>query len=264
MKLNVLLPSRGRPKRLISAVTLMHQKTSGRHDVSYIIGCDSDDPETIAAVYALSLKVPNVRPYCTVRLPSLGEMANRMAERFPADVYASLPDDVEIITQNWDYAIYASWMQRPDGVWWWHTETKAACPVVSEKWRSAAGGIYTDYFPFWWDDCWLMQVWIMASGGGCLGLPATLEDKAYLTHRMRDLKFWTDFYVNRKEERWQRAEQIAAKLGWPKPQRGEVLGDVNDDFWGRIESIQEKQGDRGEPTQEYLKAKRRAELLMAA
>lgn len=264
MKLNVLLPSRGRPQKLIQAVQMMHAKASNLHELGFVIGCDADDPDTIAATYTLALKIPRVAPFVTPRMPSLGGMANAMALRFPADAYASLADDLLIETLGWDHIIWNCWQQKPDGVWWWHTVSQAACPVVSEKWRAAAGGLYTDYFPFWWDDCWLMQLWMMASGEETLrGLPATLQDQANMTHRMRDLPFWTEFYASQKEARWQKAEEIAERLHWPKPKRREVMGDVKPDFFGRIAGIEERQGDRSPPTPEYLLAKQRAASIMA-
>lgn len=264
MRLNVLLPSRGRPTNLLNAVGSMHGKASGQHEVNYVIGCDADDQPTIAAAHLLRLRGPRVIPFCTVRLPCLGMMANIMAEKYPADVYCSLPDDVEILTQDWDQHVWAAWAARPDGLWWWQTLAvrPATCAIISEKWRQAAGQIYTDYFPFWWDDVWLMQVWHMASGTIGQAVNATLDDRAFATHRMRDLRFWSDFYTSRKEERWQHAERIAANLGWPKPVRGEVHGDVREEFLRDIPKIEAHQGDKGPLTPEYLKAKARAEAMM--
>ena len=62
------------------------------------------------------------------------------------------------------------------------------------KWFKAAGYLYTSYFPFWWDDNWLIQLWAMASDGPQLFIEGRLEDKPLATLRMRDLRFWTEFY----------------------------------------------------------------------
>ncbi len=42
---------------------------------------------------------------------------------------------------------------------------------LSEKWRAAAAGeVFTSHFPFWWDDMWLLDVWLNSSGSPMLPL----------------------------------------------------------------------------------------------
>lgn len=266
MKITVLVPSRGRPHHLLKAVTLAHSKASGKHEVKYVVGCDADDPATGGAAYALTIKVPRVEVFCTQRPSSLGELVNRMAESHPADAYCGIGDDTEVQTPCWDDAIYNAWAARPDGVWWWRTlqVRPATYPIVSEKWRAAAGRLLTDLFPFWWDDVWLMQVWHMASGGPALPIEAILDDKAFATHRMRDLRFWSDFYTFLKPERQRIAKHMATTLGWPVLDVNDTICDVRDEFLRQADKIEKGQGDKGPPTPEYLRAKARAEAIMKA
>jgi len=244
--------------------------SSRLHAISYAIGYDSDDPATGEAAYMLGLGEPVVIPYCSERIGSLGQMVNNIAAKTPADVYCSLCDDVEILSRNWDHTIYANWLEQPDGVWWWRAlkERPATYAVVSHKWYEAAGYIFTDYFPFWWDDVWLMQVWNLASGKLPLGIDAFLDDRAFATHRMRDLRFWTDFYTVLKPQRLSEAARIGRALGWPPNgkslviENGVPLGDVRPGFLTEIPGIEAHQGDKGPATPEYLAAKQRAEHMM--
>lgn len=266
MKISVVIPSRGRPFHLIKAVNLLHGMASGKHEVTYVVGCDEDDPRTMGAAYSLMIKVPKIEVFCTKRIGSLGQMANIMAAKYPADLYCSLCDDVEVRTAGWDDFLYKSWLGRPDGVWWWRTikERPATYAIVSHKWLQAAGRIFTDYFPFWWDDVWLMQVWVMASGLPPLAADALLDDKAFATHRMRDLMFWTDFYTALKDERYQIAAGIAKNLGWPEQKNEVAICDVRPAFIAAANRIEATQGDKGPPTPEYIKAKLRAEKILLA
>jgi hypothetical protein len=246
----------------------MHRRASGKHQIVYAIGCDADDPQTVAAAYVLALGAPTVSICCMERLGSLGEVANRLAARHPADVYCSLCDDVEILTPHWDEQIARMMAKRPDGVWWWEMpkgRQVATYAIVSDRWYRAAGYIFTDYFPFWWDDVWLLQLWNMASGEKGAGVGAFLSDIALSTHRLRDLHFWTKFYQSKRPERIAEAARIAKALGWPAREvNGQALGDVREGFWEEAPSIEKKQGDKGPPTREYLAARSRAEAMMGS
>lgn len=262
MKITVCIPSRGRPVMLCDAIGSLHARTSGKHEVIYVVGCDDDDPNTIAVVDLIAARGLPVKAHAAPRSSSLGGMVNVMAAANPADVYCSLCDDVKAITFNWDEVIHTAWLKRRDGVWFW--STKESCyAIVSHKWYAAAGRIFTDYFPFWWDDCWLMQLWMYVTGKPRQHIEAWLEDRAPATQRMRDLEFWTDFYWSRDAERRVEAARIRQALGRPavklKPHH-ELYR--NPEYTRRIAEIQAKQGERAPPTPEYLAAKARAESLM--
>ncbi len=264
MKLAVLIPSRGRAFRLKEMLKTIRGLESGRHEISYVIGCDSDDPETIAMVYLLKLYDCRIAPRCMVRPASLGILCNRLAEENPADAYVFVPDDVVVLTPHWDDAIADAWTVKSDGVWWWRTLAvrPATYAIVSEKWRKAAGQIWTDYFPFWWDDMWLLDVWLNSSGLPMLPIEAWLDDQAQSTTRMRDLRFWSDFYTHQKGKRQAQAIRMAKALGWPKAPLDDTRCDVNPAFYREADKIEANQGDKGPPTPEYLLAKARAESMM--
>lgn len=262
MRISVIIPSRGRPSLLARALGSLHVRASGKHEVAYIVGCDDDDPNTAALVEQIKARGLPVKAHCGPRSASLGGMVNVMAAANPADVYCSLCDDVAALTFGWDEIIHAAWLKRRDGVWWWRTKDSHYA-VVSQKWYAAAGRIFTDYFPFWWDDVWLIQVGKYVTGKPQQYIDAWLEDRAPATQRMRDLEFWTDFYWSRASERRAEGNRIRRALGrsaFRIEQHHEMH--PNPDYTRRTGEIQAKQGERAPPTPEYLAAKARAEALM--
>jgi hypothetical protein len=261
MKIVVLIPSRTAPFKLQDTLHAARSLESGRHDVRYVVGVDHDDPNTLAMCTMLTLQSRQYRYRVFKRMSSLGHMSNIMAAENPADCYCSLGNDTVPVTPGWDEAVHKAWSARPDGVFWWHG---CECPIVSHKWMKAAGYLYTDFFPFWWDDNWLIQLWAMASDGPQLFIDGRLEDKPLATLRMRDLRFWTEFYGHMKPYRQKEAARIATALGWPVGSLEDDTGDVKDHFWKVIEDVERAQGDKEPPTEAYRIAKERAERLMAA
>lgn len=266
MKISVLMPSRGRPWRLRETINGIRALESGKNDIAYVIGCDSDDPETVTIGHMMNLYDCRVTARCMVRQPSLGGMVNRLIAENPADAYVCLPDDVQVLTPHWDEAIADAWEARPDGVWWWRTLAvrPATYAVVSEKWRAASpgGNIWTDLFAFWWDDMWLLQVWMFASGEPMLPIEAWLDDQPNATHRMRHLRFWSDFYTWNKGKRQAQAIRMAKALGWPPAPCDDFRCDVSKEFYAQADKIEANQGDKGPPTVEYMAAYQRARTMM--
>lgn len=264
MRLTIILPSRGRPHLLRRVITNMHGLASGRHEVTYAVGCDSDDPASLATVWAMRVEGYPVRAHCSVRLASLGQIDNAVATAYPADAYCALCDDVEVLTPEWDEAIHRAWRARPDAVWWWRCADNMTCAIVSEKWRAAAGRIFTDYFPFWWDDIWLIQLWQYAAGEPILLVDAKIRDRGPRTLRMRDLRFWAEFFwcPKMRQQRIDDSRRIAAALGWPLV---EDLSkhELQPNTGFMPEAIEAAQGERGAPSAEYMAAKRRAEKILA-
>lgn len=262
MRITVVIPSRNRPVMLADALGSLHARASGKHDVLYVVGCDDDDPTTFALVNQIKARGVPVKAHSGPRMSSLGALVNEMCAANPADAYCPLCDDVMATSMDWDEAIHAAWLKRRDGLWWWRTK-ESHYVVVSEKWRAASGRIFTSYFPFWWDDVWLIQLWMYVTGKPRKYIEAWLDDAAPATTRMRDLEFWTEFYWSRAAERREEATRIRRALGRPafkhKPHH-ELY--PHPDYMRRMGAIQEKQGERAPPTPEYLNAKARAEALM--
>lgn len=267
MRISVVIPSRGRPLSLMETVLTINGRVSRRHDVRFVIGCDADDDETIAMALSLRQGGLPVIPRVGARPSSLGGLVNSLVEKCPADVYCSLGDDIKVLSDGWDDLIAEAWHRKPDGVWWWSCKSEAMFAIVSEQWRVAAGRIFTDYFPFWYDDIWLAEVIRYATGRiGGERLPVWLDDRAPGTHRMRDMALWDAFFWSRREERKAAARCITANLGWPRVESFDGLDIGKNPAFdlAAIAAIEAKQGERSPPTPEYLTALKRAKTLMEA
>jgi glycosyltransferase involved in cell wall biosynthesis len=263
VKITVALPSRNRPVRLADTIGSLHSRASGKHEITYVVGCDDDDPTTAELVAMISARGLPVKAHCGPRPQSLGGLVNEICAVNPADVYCSLCDDVMAYTPDWDEAIHTSWLKRRDGVWWWKTK-ESYYAIVSDKWYRAAGRIFTDYFPFWWDDCWLSRLWIYVTDKPLLRIDAWLEDGAPATTRMRDLQFWTEFYWSREDERRQEAIRIRRALGRNPALKSKPRMNVSRSahYEQNIEKIEAQQGEKRPPTPEYLRALARAKAMM--
>jgi hypothetical protein len=263
VQIAVLIPSRGRPEKLARMIGALHRQETGKNPVRYVVGADIDDPDTIAAAMDLWKSGLPVQPTVAARQPSLGGLCNLLATKAPADVYTCLGDDTVVLTDGWDEVIADAWRANPDSLWWWSCANEAAFPIISEKWRAAAGRLFTDYFPFWYDDVWLIEVHRYATGKVGDRLDTWLSDTAPGTHRMRDLAFWDEFFWSRRDERKADAERIRQRLGWPPVADIDALSiEKNPDF--DPVALEARQGDQKPADTQYLNALHRARALMAA
>lgn len=269
MKISVIIPSRGRVRGLTTVITGMHFLQSGKHHVEYGVICDDDDPGTVRFCQTVREEIP-LAYKCGPRHPSMGRMINSMAELMPADVYLVINDDVLCLSRNWDAVIGEAVEKTPHGLFWWESdsEQQVLFPIVTEKWRAAAGGIFSDFFPFWYDDLCLVELWTMTTSEENIILPIKICDRPRtVTHRMRELTFWQKVYNGTRKLRVQKAYEIAEKLGLPKPEAPHHIATllnlhmrrVSDDW---IRKIEEQQGDKNPPDAAYMEKRIEAERLL--
>lgn len=268
MKFTVIIPSRGRPLGLAAILGSLRALESGKHEVTYVVACDDDDPQTAQLCEKLKEALPlkiSVNP----RPVSLGGLVNQVALQYPADVYTAVCDDVLCVTLAWDGVIAEAVEKKPYGVFWWKNALpqEAFWAIVTETWRAAADGVFTDHYPFWYDDLCLVELWFMATNEDPQGLEIFLVDLPKTTHRLRDIQFWRELFTRTRAWRVKQGRDIAKKLGLPEPRlsaefakRWEaMLGTLSDERCQQIENIQ---GDAGEPDPAYLRAYARAKELM--
>lgn len=269
MKFSVFIPSRGRVRQLAAAITSLHKLESGENQITYGVACDVDDIPT--KLFCQGLQAEISLAYMVGERPeSLGNLSNQLSELMPADVYCIFGDDLLCLTPNWDREIVRAVEKTPHGVFWWQDafQVSALVPVITEKWRAAAGRIFTDYFPFWYDDIWLIELWCMATDQDPIFLDIVCADRPQATQRMRDLAFWQSFVNHSRAWRVEEAKLIAKKLRLPVPMIGEelskrlteILSNAPKEMFDEIEK--RNVVDRGEPGPAYLKAKARVEALM--
>lgn len=269
MKINVLIPTRGRPLQLAAALYSLFFCASDKHEVQFCVACDDDDEPTKLALRELRQSHLPVFVRFGPRPETLGSVANDLAAHWPADVYQIFADDLMCITHGWDEILAQAVTNTPHGVFWMKSakEQRSLVPAVTEKWRAAAGGIFTEHFPFWFDDLWLEELWVMATDEAPMELETLVVDRPSSTHRMRELDFWAGFYYSMRQERIRHGREIAMALGFATP----VIGDefarrmnayppLNKSDAAKIEAS--NKAETGEPSERYMRVKERAENLM--
>lgn len=276
MDITVIIPSRGRPRTLSAALTSLHLMQSGKHKVTYAVACDQDDHETIDLCKSLSEEVDNNRRIPIIyhvgpRPDSLGGLVNFMCENVPGQVYTALCDDVLCASACWDDMIALATEKVPHGVFFWrngYPGVDAFYAIITEKWRQAAGGMFTEDYPFWFDDLCLVELWSFTTDLPGIPLPVVIMDKPYKTTRMRDIVFWREFFMFTRPMRVREGFQIAKKLGLKIPQNS---GKLNKEIVIGLQrmpiediiAIEKGQGDPSPPDEAYIAIKKRAEAIMA-
>ena len=268
MDITVTIPSRSRVRGLSALLHGMKFLESGRHRVHYGIACDDDDMETVNFCADIK-KYMHLGYSAQPRRPTLGDAFNEMAMHMPAQVYCMLNDDMLVLSDNWDECVAKAVEETPHGVFWWSSAGPqfVLIPIITEKWRAAQGGLFTSFFPFWYDDLCLAELWTMTTDADNIVLPIQAIDKPRtITTRMRELTFWQQVYNATRPLRVKQAYDMAEKLGLPRPQCPEhLLVRLNEHVGNmsaeRLDQIEANQGDR-EPPDEAYKAQKAKVLQM--
>lgn len=270
-----MIPSRGRVRGLSTLLHCMHKLASGKHKITYAVSCDDDDPQTVDFCRAIRKFLPVAFKLNNFRPSSIGGMFNELALLAPAQVYTTMCDDLLVLSHEWDETI-AAWTQaHPYHITHWKNmyPTETLYAIVTERWRAAAGGIYTDHYPFWFDDSVLLELWALTTSidHAATAIDVFLYDKPQTeTLRMRDISFWGLFYEVTRPLRVKKAYEIAKKLGLPDPLHAAALGkaltrqqDTLKIQLKEMQKIENTQGDPRPPDAAYIETKRRAKVLMA-
>lgn len=274
-KIAMLMATRGNPKAAEAVIRGAEMLKSGRHEIIYILGVDEDDTETIKHLGDSELPIMwSIAP----RTPSLGEIFNRCAAaglEHGADIFSQLSDDTVIATGGWDDIIASAISSmKPSEIAvaaWNDSANIGQCthPVFSKEWLKI-GGYYTNYFPFWFDDTWLSELWSFITGRTIPFIPgANVVGVKSQTRRMRDLAFWWDFYSKMRETRLSIAAGVRKKLGIKLSD--EIVGKAVEMWEERDRKLKplipqmERMANAGDsaPTKAYLDIKARAEGLIS-
>ena len=278
MKIAVVSTSRGRPAGLVTVInaleTLRAKKTE--HEVRYFIRLDSDD------VDAFTVKSSGFLPKSAsiIMKPSAGTLGESWNDALDAarewdfDAVTFFPDDVVPLTLGWDecFRVLVEDQKIPACCW-----TDASDPhqpsyfILTRKYIEAIGGhTSTEFFPFWFDDTWVSEVYKLAFG---VKIPI-VQDMGIggfnaRTTSMWDLDFWAHFWIITRVLRIEQAKKLREAFGLQEPDMAPIMSlfDQLDKTWWqpvgdyptRIECIMDQRGERGERTPRYLAAKEKAE-----
>lgn len=271
MRINVNITSRGDPAGLETVVRVLQMLESGAHQVKYILGLDNDDIESCVRMQNAFSSDNRVilsigeRPIC------VAEIANRCAKLFDADIYLPMGDDMVCITQHWDEiaVLMADKWLLSDSQCLWAPEA-AIAPLLSGTWYNALGYIFPEYFPYWFTETWLHEIYEFLTG-----MPVAIcgdlrfGGKLGKTRGMHELEFWWGFFNATRLERMQQACVLAGKLNRPVPSQKQLHDvfqkHVRHDFEikGRIKQLEAYYRTSDKMSDQYKIAKKKAEKHLA-
>lgn len=270
MEITLGLPSRNRPAGLLSVITALHNLASGENEINYAVIIDRDDYVTIEQVehWNKSGFFPE-RTFvkCEQRQKTVNHRFNEALAEHPADMYGQICDDAFPLTQHWD-KIFENCRQLPAFAWQEQNDPQnVTYPVVSDRWIQATGHFYPDYFPFWFADTWVAEVYALAFGHPISVFKQLgMGGKRGQTQGMRDLAFWFGFFAETRNERIDEAEKLADIYGCKVDVRRERHATINEMQNGDRYQLQRIpvyeaafNANNGEPSEMYRVAKDRAE-----
>lgn len=276
MRINVGLPSRGRPLDMIASALSLFRLASGANEISVMVATDEDDyilggvneTNRAAAMLKSSRDVTIVQ---TPRALGLGELHNAMARRAPPDAAFMLwSDRVLAITPEWDHNLAMGCMQCPNRVIWLDSVhlTGAGQFVLPPAWRAAQGDPCPGLYPFWFEDTAVEELDAFVHGFPRMSLAAKCAGtRGAKTTRCRDIAFWVSVFAATRPQRLAQAAEIGRKLGVAPPSNlaGIIANFETRDasFIARAPALQEQFGAEGPADETYLAARARAEEILA-
>lgn len=277
MKIAVALLTRENPTGLIASVIAADGLASGSHHVTYHIRVERDDVAGAEATRILSNALPGrVFVLDADRPITLGHAWNEIwnfAIKSEPDALVGFCDDVFPAFNLWDMGVAEMIDTRGVDVFAWRelaNPSNITYPVFSKKWYQAAlkseGRIYTEYFPFWFTDTWMAQVYQFALGQPMnIVADMILGGKRATTMNMRDMQFWYDFWMATQDLRIEEGLRMRAAMGWAdsdvRPMADELM---RLDTRMKPDDVEKsRRVDFGPPTEGYLKAKAVAEEWMS-
>ena len=280
----LLINTRGNPDLLSATVLSLARLARWPNELKFCCRVDQDDLDTLASIARLRNYV-NLSYVIGPRPMSLGAELNRFCHNVKAGFYHVINDDVIPLTPNWDEpqrkrrderaakgksaALVACWMlpEIPGG-----GMSTPDYPIVTREWLDAApgGNIFTEYFPFWFDDRWLQEVAMYVFGKGIGPLPIGLSARKQRTQRMRDIVFWFDFFIALADERISQAQSIADALGLgidirkDRAQQIRFMSALQARDRERVVETHGRFADKREPDPAYLAARGAAAQVLKA
>lgn len=275
MKITVGLPSRNRPAGLLAVLTAFNALATGTHEITYAVILDDDDYVTLEqfAHWEKSGMLPTgVRLFVAPRERTVNARFNDAVKACPAEVYSQACDDAFPLAFHWDKLIAGAAGMLPAFNWQeCNDPTNATYPVLTDKWVQAVGRFYPEYFPFWFADTWIAEVFNLAFAKPIAVVnQLQMGGKRGQTQGMRDLAFWFEFFAATRVERIAEAHRVARAYGFSfdaERDRKNQLAQMRawDDFQrGRVPAYEAAfKANLGEPSAGYKAAKFHAECWMA-
>lgn len=261
MKLLIIMASRNNPTGLLATISSLIGLSSRKHDIIIKVGIDDDDTASLAYIPAIKNIYSSVQFIIVERKPTLGAIINELAKNENADVYIPLTDRMVVLTPDWDNIIGHASMHFFNHVLWWTMPEGTIMPIITRKWYEAYEQIFTEYFPFWFDDTWLAEVNCFVHGTAGYALPVSMWRKpGGVTKRCHDMRFWMDYFIEKRAERLIQAQKVTEFFGLkdlPTENMIQANSEMQkrDSFWNyKWRDMEKEFGDSSPRDETYLAA----------
>jgi hypothetical protein len=224
MKIAVVLPSRGNPGRLQAVLMALDHLSSGRHEIAYHLIVDADDRDTLELPLAWARQGVVFRHGGDPAVSHFNRI-NKLVRTLDADAVSWFADDVFPLAMHWD-ALIANGIDQglPAFAWMEITDPdNMTYPILSKRWLDAVGYMFPEYFPFWFVDTWIMEVYELAFADSMpivQNLP--VGGRRGGTRGMHDLEYWFRFFAATHPERERDARRLADALAVDVPDEGRI------------------------------------------
>ncbi|MCP4603018.1 MAG: hypothetical protein GY847_21295 [Proteobacteria bacterium] len=204
--ISILVPTRGRPECVSRLFDSIEATTQEKQLIDVWMYVDEDDLETrqLAQKEASRYAFP-IHTVVGPRTHTMGEMFNALREQCATNpgIYMTAGDKILFVTQAWDKIVRETFNQWPDRILFAYASDPVcgnigAYGFFSGEWTNHLGQIFTEFFPFWYDDFWSATVAEMIQRKVKLEVEVTFqyEEGKGETQRLRNLMFWSMFIYN--------------------------------------------------------------------
>jgi hypothetical protein len=226
MKLCISLATRGRPTRLIENVKVSVANWTDPNTVMWIMA-DEDDQPTIDAVNHSGLG-DRIRLSVERREDILAAKWNRAVRLEPeADLYVVDADDTTFVTPGYDSRLLDAAKRFPDGIGmvYGHMANASFTGVQAptRKLVEFLGGIFPEYFPYWFCDHWTDDVAKIIDRISFADV-RTDQSNVGMTQEMREPAWWGTWFDAAYIFRRRQAHAIINSPDFKEPKwRKEIL-----------------------------------------
>ena len=276
MRLTHIIPTRGRPQRLIETIG-QTERNIGRKDTRILVCVDDDDEDTLDALDRGIVSIAHERIIVSIRPreDSRGEKYDRALTEAPADLYLLGVDTVPILTPGYDQILLDSARLFPDGIGCVYGPMAnfsfPTLQAITARMADLIGYLYSHEYPFWFIDHELDDI-CRITGRFTFVDVAMPRNSASQTIRMRDLAWWCDYFDAMTIERRKVAMRIidaCVDLEWRKallrtqhPVTEHRSFSINQYVRLNAPKIEQVRGDAAAPDPGYLRLKAAAEARL--
>lgn len=221
--ISILLPTRGRPSSLRKVFASLEEMTRDKSLLDVWVYVDEDDVATNEYIQTGSWESHGFGTNWCIekRAKSMGEMLNLLRERCTTNpgIYCPLADDNVVATRGWDVKVRNAFNLNADRIAMVFLRDTTCPPdqvthvCLSAEWTNVLGRIITEYFPYWFDDCWLDRVAQMV--GRKVAVDVRMEPiggERGKSPQVHNLLFWHSFFCNMTDELIEDANALAQAI----------------------------------------------------